>query len=53
MFLSTGLKFDANNGIQIESDDNGRRTGYAYVEFETIDAYQQAMNRDIKTKDNQ
>lgn len=36
------------NRIQIEVDENNRRTGYAYVEFETIEDYNAALETDFK-----
>lgn len=36
------------NHIQIEVDENNRRTGYAYVEFETVEDYNAALETDFK-----
>lgn len=36
------------NRIQIEVDENNRRTGYAYVEFQTIEDYNAAFESDFK-----
>lgn len=38
----------SKNRIQIEVDENNRRTGYAYVEFENIDDYNAAFETDFK-----
>lgn len=47
-----GLNFDVNNGIQIELDENNRRTGYAFVEFQTVDDYEKALQMDLKDQGN-
>lgn len=38
------------NNIQIEVDENKRRTGYAFVEFETIEDYDAAFKIDVKAQ---
>lgn len=44
---STDIKVQKNH-IQIEVDENNRRTGYAYVEFESIEDYNAALETDFK-----
>lgn len=48
-----GLKFDTDDGIRIELDENRRRTGYAYVEFQTVDDYEKALRTNLIDQDNQ
>lgn len=46
-FPSKDIKLQKNH-IQIEVDENNRRTGYAYVEFETTEDYNAAFATDFK-----
>lgn len=46
--LSSGLKIDENDGIQIELDRLNRRTGIAFVEFESSEDLRAALNANVK-----
>lgn len=43
-----GMKINYDTGIQIEQDENLRKTGYAYVQFDKPTEYEAAFNLDFK-----
>lgn len=46
-FLISAINIEKNQ-IQIEIDENNRRTGYAFVEFQTAEEYAAAFKTDFK-----
>lgn len=42
-----GMKINYETGIQIEQDENKRRTGYAFVQFEKASEYEAALKMDL------
>lgn len=42
------MKIDYETGIQIEQDENQRRTGFAFVKFENATDYEKAFKLDLR-----
>lgn len=42
------MKIDYETGIQIEQDENQRRTGFAFVKFERACDYEKAFKLDLR-----
>lgn len=43
------MKINYETGIQIEQDENQRRTGFAFVKFENETDYENAFKLDFKS----
>lgn len=42
------MQIDYETGIQIEQDENQRRTGFAFVKFEKASDYEKAFKLDLR-----